>query len=904
MKVLKISAFVIAVLLAAALIAPMALRGKIADIVRREANDMLQAKLDFESLDISLLRHFPHASLELKGLTLVGVERFEGDTIVAVKRISVVVDLWSLMGDEGFEVTKLFVASPSVHARKLADGAVNWDVMKPSEQTPGQPSESASEATSQSSETAEPSSFRLSVRDVRISDAAVRFEDDSTHLQFATTGASLRLKGNLSAAQSDLDLRLGAGEVRLVSGAVPLLSGAEAELEARIEADLEKQHFTFSDNLLRINAIEMSLDGWAELREDAIAMDIQAKCDKVQFKDVLSMIPAFYLRDFSGLSASGELQLSLWARGEMREAQLPAFELKLGVADGSFQYSSLPKAVTDIQIAAQVSNPGGVMDKTVVDVSRFGFQMAGNSLSATLHATNLVTDPALRAAVDGHIDLASIEQVYPLEKGVELRGQITADVKAAGRLSAIERGNYEQVEASGSFVVETLNARLGDLPEIYIRRAAATITPSSMTLGELAVTVGKSDLTANGQLTGYLGYLMRGSELSGRLYVKSELLDLNEFMAAGQTVEPAETTAAPTAATTDTTPAAVLEVPRNLNLSFRAELRKILFAKMTVTDLAGEMRARNGALSLEGLHMGLFGGKATASGSYSTAVSAARPELKMSLGLSGASFARTFEELETVQKLVPLFAKTGGDYSLSLDLSTMLDAGMSADLKTLDASGELRSENIKIQQLEVFDAMAKVVGNDALRRIEARDIAIRFTIREGRITTQPFDLKMGGVTVDLSGSTGLDQTIDYTARVSLPASATGGVLSALNLGIGGTFSAPKITLGVKEAAEEAVKNVIDQQIQKLTGSESLSAEVQKQAARLREEAQRAGEKLVAAAETQRTKLVEAVAEKGALAKIAAQKAGDKLVSEARKQAGKLTAEAEKQIEKLTQGTQK
>ena len=121
----------------------------------------------------------------------------------------------------------------------------------------------------------------------------------------------------------------------------------------------------------------------------------------------------------------------------------------------------------------------------------------------------------------------------------------------------------------------------------------------------------------------------------------------------------------------------------------------------------------------------------------------------------------------------------------------------------------------------------------------------------------------------------------------------------IGVGIGGTFSSPKITLGVKEAAEEAVKNIVDEQIQKLTGSESLSEEIQKQAENLRAEAKRTGEKLVEAAESQRAKLVEEASKTGALAKLAAEKAGDKLVSEAEKQAANLEAEAERQIEKLT-----
>ena len=547
--------------------------------------------------------------------------------------------------------------------------------------------------------------------------------------------------------------------------------------------------------------------------------------------------------------------------------------------------------MTGINIAAKVANPGGVMDKTVVDLSKFGLKMAGNSVSATFYATNLVSDPVFRATAAGRVDLGAVKEVYPLEKGVELGGQITADLKVSGRMSDIEKNRYEKLGAQGTFTVEELGLTLPSLPAVYIRRAAATITPAAMTLGEFGVTVGKSDLAANGQLTGYIGYLLRGDMLSGRLYVKSELLDLNEIMEAmPASSEPAE------GEVVAAEPMQAVEVPRNLNLSLNTDLRKVLFGKMTVSDISGEMSVAGGVLSLDRLGLGVFGGKATASGSYSTAADPAKPALKLNADIVGASFQKTFEELEMVQKLVPIFAKTGGDYSLALDMRTSLDSQMSPDLQTLTATGEIRSANIRVQNIEAFDALAKALNNDDLRKIEAKDVTIRFAIRDGRITTQPFDLKLGSVGINLSGSTGLDQTIDYTAKVAIPGGKT---LQSIGVGIGGTFSSPKITLGVKEAAEEAVKNIVDEQIPKLTGSESLSEEIQKQAENLRAEAKRTGEKLVEAAESQRAKLVEEASKKGALAKLAAEKAGDKLVSEAEKQAANLEAEAERQIEKLT-----
>ena len=881
-------------LLAVLIVAPSLLSGKVAQIVKTEANALLQAKLDFEKLGISLLRHFPNASLDLKGLTLVGVERFEGDTIVAAERISAVVSPLSLLTGDGIVIKKVLLDEPAIHARKEADGAVNWDVMKPTEEP-----EAVVEAETTPDEEGAPSSFKLAVKDFRITDAAIRYEDDSTKMAFSTRPLNLRLKGDLSAAQSELSLNLVMQQTNLRSGVVKMLSDAELEFDATIAADLEQMRFAFEKNTLRLNAIALTLDGWAQLLEDeAVAMDLKLGTEHVQFKDVLSLIPAFYTKDFRRLTAGGELDLSVWAKGEMRGSMLPAFELNAAVKEGRFQYASLPKAVTDINIVAKVSNEGGAMDRTVVDLSRFGLRMAENSVSATFYGTNLISDPVLRATLNGKVDLGMIEEVYPLED-MQLAGTITADLSAAGRMSDLEKQRYEQLQAKGTFVVEEMGLDMASLPPVQLSRAAATISPSAMTLGELSVMVGESDLSANGQLTNYLGYLLRGDKLTGRLYVNSELLNLNQLMESISSEESVaeETEAAPETPAAEEAPTGVIVVPDNLDLSLSTNLKKILFQQMTISDVEGGMSIRGGELSLNKLALGLFGGQATASGCYSTK-NPAEPTFTMDLGLKQASFQETFRQLEMVQKLVPLFEKTGGNYSLQMDLKTKIDEQMSPVLNSVDAHGQISSASIRLQNIKALDALAKALNSDKLKVIEAENVLIDFAIQQGRITTEPFDLKMGKTKMTLSGSTGLDQTIDYQAKVTLPEGAAGGVLSTVGVGIGGTFSKPEIKLGLKEVAQEAVKNVLDEQVQKLTGSESLSAEIEKQAERLRAEAVEAGAKLVAAAEEQRAKLVEEASKKGKLAEVAAKAAGDKLVKEAQKQSDNLVAKAEEQIAKL------
>lgn len=875
-KFLKIVAIVAVVFIAVALVVPLALKSKVGDIVKKEAGELLTAEVDFRSLDLSLLRHFPHASVELEGLTVVCAAPFEGDTLASVGRISVVVDLMSLFGDSGYEVTKLLVDKAHLHARKLADGSVNWDVMKPSDE-PAEEKEPA--------EADEPSAFRLRMRDVRLSEAVVRYEDDSTGMRAGVDPLDLRLSGDLSGERSDLDLRLEAHRLSYAAGGVALLRDADLTADVTLDADLKNKRFTFSDNRLSLNAIALSLDGWVALADDRTEMDVRVNSSKVEFRDVLSLVPAFYTRDFENLTASGQLTLDAWAKGVLAGDRLPAFETTLAVRDGSFKYASLPKAVTGITIDARAANPGGTADATTVDVPTFALTMAGNALRGSFSAATPMSDLRFKAAAAGKVDLGAVKEVYPLGDSIALAGVVTADMQASGRMSDIERERYEAIAASGRLTVEGVTAALAGLPEVKVRRAAMSVSPAALTLSELGVTVGRSDIEASGTLSNYIGYLLRDQTLRGRLDVRSSLLDLNELL--GDASEASADTGA-AAAPADTAAMRAVVVPQNLDLALGASLKKILFQKMVLDDFTGSLTVAKGTVSMNRLAMNAFGGRMSASGSYSTAADAQRPALKLKAEIADALFSTTFDQLDVVRRMVPLFEKTGGDYSMSLDLATRLTQTMDPDYATLQADGAIRSKNIRVQNIAVFDQLAAALKNDALRRIEAKDVDIRFTIRDGRIATQPFDLSVGGISLNLSGSTGLDQTIDYTARVTLPEGSAGGILTAVDVGIGGSFSSPKITLDVKNAVKDAVSNAIGEKLGLSVGSSE-----GKSADEIRADAKAKGDKLVEEARAQRDKLVGKAS--GKLARIAAQASGDALVSAAEKQAQKLMEQAEQQI---------
>src|SRR5688572_4420306 len=89
---------VLVALLAIVVGAPFLLRGKIEARIKQTIAAHIDARVDWRDLNVGLLRTFPNFSLQLNHLVVTGVEQFAGDTLLAVPRFRLVLDLGSVLG--------------------------------------------------------------------------------------------------------------------------------------------------------------------------------------------------------------------------------------------------------------------------------------------------------------------------------------------------------------------------------------------------------------------------------------------------------------------------------------------------------------------------------------------------------------------------------------------------------------------------------------------------------------------------------------------------------------------------------------------------------------------------------------------------------------------------------------
>ena len=761
-KGLKIAAITVGVIIILMFLLPFAFQGKIADIVKTEGNKMLNAQFDFKNLNISLFRNFPQASVTLEDFwlkgtgefandTLVqagevslenfwlkGVGEFQNDTLVRAEKVSVSVNLFSLFGDSGYDISKIFIEDTKLHAIILPDGRANWDIMKPDTiatvETPAE--EEAS------------SPFKVKLQRFVIKNMNLIYDDQQGKMYADIRDFNAICAGDLGSERTTLKLEAETKSLTYKMNGIPFLANANISAKMDVDADLANNKYTLKDNTIRLNAIQAGIDGWVALKDPAIDMDLKLNTNDIGFKEILSLIPAIYATEFSSLKTDGTATLNATAKGTLLGDTVPAFNVDMQVKNAMFRYPALPAGVDQININANVQNPGGNIDLTTVDINPFSFRLAGNPFSLTAYVKTPVSDPDFKVEAKGILNLGMIKQVYPLGD-MELNGTIDADMQMSGRLSSIEKEQYDRILAAGTIGLTDMKLKMQDMPDVEIKKSLFTFTPKYLQLSETTVNIGKNDITADSRFENYIGYALKGTTLKGSLNIRSNYFNLNDFMSA--TGE--EMSSSGDVTTTDSVSSTgIVEVPRNIDFQMDANLKQVLFDKMSFNNMNGKLTVKDGKVDMKNLSMSTMGGNVVMNGYYSTA-DAKKPELKAGFKLTNIGFAQAYKELDMVQKMAPIFENLKGNFSGSINVLTDLDAAMSPVLNTMQGDGSLSTRDLSLSGVKAIDQIADAVKQPSLKDMKVKDMTLDFTIKDGRVETKPFDIKMGDYTLNLSGST-------------------------------------------------------------------------------------------------------------------------------------------------------
>jgi AsmA-like protein len=921
--IIKILLGIILIILVLLFTVPIFFKDQIRTKVEEVIAESVNATVKFDDYKLGFFKNFPNLSFSLRGLSVVGVDKFENDTLIGFKSFDFVFNLSSLMGSSGYEVKSIVMDRAVLNAIVLKDGSVNWDIMKDTTETVTTEEESSS------------SDMKILLKKVALLNSSVSYIDKESDMKAYVNNIDFILKGDMTMSETDLQMSLKIGDLTFFMEGMKYLNQVSVDSKVDMLANLANMKFIFRENYFSVNDLKLNFTGTVSMPGDDISTDIKFGTSQTSFKALLSLVPAVYMSDYKDLKTSGDFGFSGSVIGIYSDADstLPDISLSLSINNGLINYPDLPEQINNINVKSDVFVDGKDLDNTTVGVDLFHMELAGSPFDMTFALKTPMSDPDFIGSMIGRIDLTALSKAVPMDS-INLSGVIDMSVKMAGRMSMIENEQYDSFKASGKMGISNMLIAMIGYPEVKINSAGFEFSPAYATMTNTTINVGgKSDFTLNGRLENYIPYVFSDQTIKGSMSLRSKLVDVSEIMSA---------MAIDTTVVEDTSSLTIIQVPGNIDFDFDALINDFSYDSIKAQNVKGHLIVRNGILSIRDAGMDILNGKISMNADYDTR-DTLKPMMKADFDMRNIEIKDAFNTFNTVQKLMPAAKGIDGKINASMTYVSLLGSDMMPVINTINGNGKLQSDEITLLESATFDKMKETLKLGDKYSSTFKNINISFKIADGRIYVSPFDVKTGNMKMNISGDQGLDQTINYLVKTEMPRSDLGGSINSLidnlssqasafgikykpseilkvNVKVTGTVAKPVVAPffgstdgeskgGVKQAAKEVAKQTIDSTVDKAKDKGREEAEIQgarivkeaeEKGQQLRDEAAKAAEKIREEAEIQAQNLIDGAESKGPLAKMAAKKGAASLKKSADKQADRLVEEADVKANKLVE----
>ncbi|MBX7094979.1 MAG: hypothetical protein K1X56_09665 [Flavobacteriales bacterium] len=933
-RILKWSGITFLLLFVFVLIAPFLFRDKIFALIKEQINNNLHGKFECEDYSLTLISTFPNFTMELKKVSLTGEKEFEGVKLIDAETIIVSVDLYSVLWGDQIDIREVGLKNTDLNVIVLENGKANYDIAK-----------SDSTKVAEGVDTSE-TKFALKVRSYYLENTNITYDDRAGDMYARIVNLNHHGEGDFTQDEFDFKTTTTADTLDFIYGGVPYMKNTKVDSKFDFAMDMKNSKYTFMpDDYVKLNELELGFDGFVAMPSSDIDMDINFATVKTEFKNIYSLVPAIYTADYNSIKFGGKAEVKGKLSGVYSEKSMPGFNVDLLVENGSFQYPGLPKSATGIYVKGNVNSKGDPsMDDIVVDIPTLKSNLGGNQLEAFLHLAHPMTDPAIKAGLKANFNLATLKDVVPVSSGTVLTGLIDSDVQIDGRMSSIDKGEYEKFKAEGSIVAKELvynDTSMGYPTNIKIMDFR--FNPQYLELASFDATVDKTQLLANGKIDNYLAYFLKGETLKGTFNVSSPELDFGSLMGSSE-----ETVAAQPAPAADPVPATatsesyVFEVPKNIDFVLSSNFGKVRYPnyagkpEIVLDNVGGNIIMREGVMSLDKLHLNTLEGSVMMNGVYDSR-NPLEPLVDFDFDISNMDIKKASETFNTIEKLAPIASKCTGKFSTKMKFNTHLNNKMEPLYNTMNGNGTLSTKSIYIEGFAPLNKLAEKLKISKLSKQNIQDVNLNYTFKDGRVFVDPYDIKVNNYKTTIAGSTGFDQTLDYKMDMAIPRSEFGaaanetlnGLMAKANAKAGttievgdivnvratitGTVTDPKIetdlksqTQDLKNEIKEQVKEKVEEKIEEVkedvkakasAEAEKIMKDAEAKAAQIRAEAKKAADKVREESKTAGEKLV-AEAGNNPLKKAAAEKTAQKMNKEAEDKAQKLEKEADEKAQKV------
>ncbi|TDQ77060.1 AsmA family protein [Sphingobacterium yanglingense] len=427
----------IAAILLAMLILPYFFKDQINNTLKEIANKTINGTLDYRDVNVSFFTHFPSLTTSVHDVQLKGSAPFQDSTLLAVKEISIGIDLLSLFKDK-IVLDKMILTDGRINVLVDSLGAANYNIY------------TGADTTTQAKEE-DTSDGQIAFKLLKLKNVDLHYSDASLPMLIEAKNIDYEGKGDLTSSIFDLKTNAKIEAFSFMFDNEKYIEHKSIDAQLITQINTGDLSFVFEKNDIRINKLPVRFKGSFAFLPNGYHLDFKLKSQESTLNELLSLVPKAYadwLKD-TQVKGTSEVFMNLIGDYIADEHKMPDLSLGLIINDGYLAYKGAKTPISEWNAKFRVDLPQMNMDSLAIDLRQFEFKIANGFFKTEGHIAGV--DPMnIRSTVNSSLDLGSLYQAVQWP-----------DFTFAGQLDL--NGTID-----GAYATDTLTYGLRKKKEVYI----------------------------------------------------------------------------------------------------------------------------------------------------------------------------------------------------------------------------------------------------------------------------------------------------------------------------------------------------------------------------------------------------------------------------------------------------
>ncbi len=735
---------------------PQIFQKKLAGYVKNELEKSVDATVNFSKVGLSIFTQFPKISLGIKDLVVTGKGEFEGDTLLLCHKNIIAIDIKRYLKDKVIIIKKASFKSPAIYLVTDKNGKSNFDIFI---------------TDTLSVNTTDSTAINIKIENLSISDARLCYRNMADKTGLLSEGIYIDMHGDFTGTKADLFASAFVKSLNLTYDKVNLIKDVTISTEAEVYADFKLGLFKINDAEFKINELFLKTKGFVRKIDNGVFLNLTVGAPSTTFKDILSLIPGIYKKDFDKIRANGKVSLLMRIKGIAGKGMMPELNASLSIRDAWFKYSDLPKTVTNINIDMDYKSQG--VNSHKINIDNFEFSVDKNffrgNLDLALNKTAFVID----ANVDSYFDLGEIRNFYHL-KSIEMDGPVSVDLAIKGKGDYVKK-DFSDLAVYGNISSDNLQYRQDYVLPIKVDTMNVSFTTDTIFINRFAGYYGNSHANVTGIMYNYLNYILYSDTLRARFDVKSDYVDLNQIIDydyEANLVSKRCMSEAQSVTDKSYSDNYYEFLPANLDFTISLANKKTDWNFLPGKNIKTKVRLKNGHLLVDYLYADILEGKGFGQMDMYQ-LKDKNILLDGAIEFNNIDIQNIYKTLGIYKDLTPLLQSAQGLVSFSVFGSLKFSPQYDLDYTDINLSGTVVTDSIEFTSSNFFIRLGKILGYKELRTPKVEDVNMRFGIEKGNLRIPANYFTLAGKKASIEGYTNLNGFINYKMGLELPSGIIG-----------------------------------------------------------------------------------------------------------------------------------